>query len=82
MSLNEKIEQISTSLATYVAVSAAGAVGWVVRRVLTNQKQIEMLQREIDHRDELRNEDREALGEVRDSVKRIENVLMTRGQGR
>lgn len=79
MSLNEKIEQVGTSLATYVAVSAAAAVGWVVRRVLTNQKQIEMLQREIDHRDTLRNEDREAMGEVRDSVKRIENVLMTRG---
>lgn len=79
MSWNERLEQATTSIATYVAVSCIGAVGWVIRRVLTNQKQIEMLQKEIDHRDKLRTEDREALGEVRDSVKRIETVLMSKG---
>lgn len=76
MSLNEKLEQVGTSIATYVVVSIAGATAWVIRRVLTNQKQIEMLQREIHHRDQQRTEDRALLGETRDDVKEIRRMIM------
>lgn len=76
MSLNEKLEQVGTSVATYIVVSIAGAVAWVIRRVLTNQKQIEMLQREIHHRDQQRTEDRALLGETRDDVKEIRRMIM------
>jgi predicted amino acid dehydrogenase len=63
-------------LATTAIIAVGGAVSWLVRRVLTNQKQIELLEREIKHRDNQRQEDREALSEVRTSVKRIEDVLI------
>lgn len=76
MSLNEKLEQVGTSVATYIVVSIAGATAWVIRRVLTNQKQIEMLQREIHHRDQQRTEDRALLGETRDDVKEIRRMIM------
>lgn len=69
MSLHDKID--TTSLATgFVSACGAGFL-WLVRRVLTNQRQIEMLQSEIKHRDRLRNEDREAVKEVRDDVKAL-----------
>lgn len=79
MTVGERLEQIGTSVATYVIVSTIAATGWVIRRVLTNQKQIEMLQREIQHRDLQRTEDRALLGETRDDVKEIRRVLMDRG---
>ncbi len=79
VTMGERLEQVGTSIATYVAVSIVGATAWVVRRVLTNQKQIEMLQREIHHRDQQRTEDRALLGETRDDVKEIRRVLMDRG---
>ena len=64
MSWAERIEQVGSALT------------WLVRRVLTNQQQIALLEQEIKHRDTQRTEDREALSDVRDSVKRIEDVLM------
>lgn len=77
MTLWQRIEEASTGLITAGVAGVVSGALWVIRRVLTNQAQIEMLQREITHRDNLRKEDREALGEVRDSVKRIENVLLS-----
>lgn len=59
------------------AVTSTGAgVMWLIRRVITNQKQIEMLQSEIRHRDELRQADRELLLDARADIKR----LLERGQ--
>jgi len=73
MSLHDKID--TTSLATgFVSACGAGFL-WLVRRVLTNQRQIEMLQSEIQHRDRLRNEDREAVKEVRDDVKALRSEI-------
>lgn len=80
MNWGDRIEQAGTSLVTYVVVSFAGAVAWLVRRVLTNQKQIEMLQREIEHRDKQRNEDRELIADTREDVKAIRNIIMGRGK--
>lgn len=80
MTLGERLEQVGASVATYIAVSVLAATTWVVRRVLTNQKQIEMLQREIEHRDLQRTEDRALLGETRDDVKEIRRVLLDRSK--
>ncbi len=55
--------------------AVGGGVMWLIRRVLTNQKQIEMLQAEIKHRDTLRQEDREDMREVRDDVKALRHDL-------
>lgn len=69
MSLQDKIDA-STLVTSAVSACAAGFL-WLVRRVLTNQRQIELLQSEIKHRDYLRREDREAVKEVRDDVKAL-----------
>ena len=84
-----KIEDFVFWVMTSVSAGVAGGVAWMIRRVLTNQKQIEELRSEIAHRDRMREEDRQAVssvraevGEVRDdmrdtrdSVKRIEGIL-------
>lgn len=63
---------------------AAGVI-WLIRRVFTNQQQIEEMRKELTHRDRLREEDRKVVQEVRedmkhtrDAVKRIEG-MMSRG---
>lgn len=77
MTFWQRVEDASTGLITTAIVGVGTGCMWIIRRVMTNQAQIEMLQREITHRDNLRKEDREALGEVRESVKRIESVLLS-----
>lgn len=53
-----------------------GAVAWLVRRVITNQKQIELLQAEIKHRDSLREADRSDIADVKKDVREIRNALL------
>jgi hypothetical protein len=48
MSLPEKVQDASASLAVAAISSVAGAAVWIVRRVFTNQKQIEMAQKQMD----------------------------------
>lgn len=67
-------------IAHYLFVAMAGGIAWLVRTVLTNQKQIALLQQDITSRDKQRAEDREALSDVRESVKRIEGWIMERGK--
>ena len=69
MSLIERIEQMGSSLLLAAVTSIGGGILWLVRRVLTNQKQIEMLQSEIRHRDSLRQIDRAAVQEIKEDVK-------------
>lgn len=75
MSFVEKIEQASGELVSAGIALFSGAVVWLIRRVLTNQRQIELLQAEIKHRDALRREDREAVKEVRDDVKAMRSEI-------
>lgn len=69
MQWSDLTEKASGSLTTYLVVSIAGGFGWLVRRILTNQKQIELMQAEIKSRDELRGRDREDILEVKQEVK-------------
>lgn len=71
MSFSDMIEKASQNLLGWVFISVAGGFVWVVRRVFTNQKQIEMLQKEIESRDALRKRDREDLHEVKTDVKEL-----------
>lgn len=73
MSLHDKID--ATSLTTGLISACGAGFLWIVRRVLTNQRQIELLQSEISHRDKLRAEDREAVREVRDDVKALRTEI-------
>lgn len=69
MSLYERIEQVSTSLLAGLIATIGGGILWLVRRVLTNQRQIELLQSEIRHRDSIRQIDRAAVQEIKEDVK-------------
>jgi len=69
MSLIERIEQMGSSLLLAAVTSIGGGILWLVRRVLTNQKQIELLQSEIRHRDYIRQIDRAAVQEIKEDVK-------------
>lgn len=71
MTFIEQLEQAASNLIAWIVTGTAGGFLWLVRRVITNQKQIEMLQSEIRHRDELRSADRATVQEVRDDVKEL-----------
>ena len=71
MTLYERIEQASVGLAVAGAAAVCSASIWLVRRIFTNQQQIELLQREIVMRDGRRDEDREAMAEVRQDVREM-----------
>jgi hypothetical protein len=62
---------IGTAVAT---IAAAGT--WLVRTVLTNQKQIALLQEEISSRDVRREEDRTVWKELKDDVKELKRDIL------
>ncbi|APG47308.1 MULTISPECIES: hypothetical protein [Phaeobacter] len=78
MTLIERIEQASTGLAVTAMTAAASGAVWLVRRIFTNQKQIEILQQSLEARDKQRDEDREALSDVRTDVREIREFLHRR----
>lgn len=69
MSWAERVEQAQGSMITAGVAMVLSGFAWLVRRILTNQKQIELLQREIQMRDERRKEDREFIESSFDDVK-------------
>lgn len=69
MSLLAKLEEAGNALIVGAVSAVIGGVGWTIRRVLTNQEQIELLQSEIRHRDSIRQIDRAAVQEIKEDVK-------------
>lgn len=51
-------------------------VTWLVRRVLTNEKQIALLQVEIKDRDVRRQEDREIMNEIKTDLKEVKRDII------
>ena len=76
----ERLIDFGVNLGAAVVGAVAAGVAWLVRRVMTNEAEIALLKQHLKSRDELRDEDREALGDVRESVKRIESWIMERGK--
>lgn len=64
MSIAETLEKVTHSAASWFVVSLMGGVLWLIRRVFTNQQQIEMLQQSIAR-------DREDFKEVKADVKKL-----------
>ena len=64
----------------YIVGSAIAAVfsgiTWLVRRVLTNEKQIALLQREIISRDVRREEDREIMRDIQSDLKEVKRDIL------
>lgn len=76
MHLIERLDEFLVWVITALIGTIATGISWLVRRVVTNQKQIEMLQTELDRREKLRTEDRERMSRVENGVSRIENWLI------
>ncbi len=75
MSWTEMVDKAGQSLAGWLVVTIGGGFLWVIRRVFTNQKQIELLQKELSSREELRKRDREDLQEVKGDVKELRSDI-------
>ncbi|WP_333696909.1 hypothetical protein [Phaeobacter italicus] len=69
MSLFERIEQASGSIVVSGVLAVSSGGWWLVRRIFTNQKQIELMQQSLEARDKQRDEDREAMTELRQDVR-------------
>lgn len=69
MSWADRVEQAQGSMIAAGVAMLLSGMAWLVRRILTNQKQIELLQREIKMRDERRREDRVFIEKSFDDVK-------------
>lgn len=59
-----------------VISSMFAGVTWLVRRVLTNEKQIALLQVEIKDRDVRRQEDREIMNEIKTDLKEVKRDII------
>ena len=80
MRLSEQLDNAAQSFTSWIIVTLGGGLVWLIRRVLTNQRQIEILESRISHeqasqeadmrrRDEQRAEDRAM---VRDIGKKVD----------
>ena len=69
MSWADRVDQAQGSIIAAGVAMLLSGLAWLVRRILTNQKQIELLQREIKMRDERRREDRVFIEKSFDDVK-------------
>lgn len=56
-------------IVSLVITALFGAVTWLIRTVLTNQKKIELLESEIRNRDKTRKEDRETMLDLKADLK-------------
>jgi len=69
--LKEIFDDATSSFVSWSVVAIGGGFVWLIRRVFTNQKQIELLQRDLKLREETRQRDREDLQEVKADVKEL-----------
>lgn len=76
MSAFDRFEQWIFWFVTAVASALAAGAWWLIRQVFTNQQMIEILQRDLAHRDQLRAEDRERMANVEAGIERIETYLL------
>lgn len=79
MSLGESLEKVGANITTAVVLGFGTAIAWVVRNILTNGRRLELLEREMKHREQLRELDRKALQDVHDGVKRLEGRIINGG---
>lgn len=75
MTFREILTDAGQSFVTWAVVGIGGGVLWLIRRVMTNQKQIEMLQKDLQAREEMRQRDREDVMEVKSDVKEMRSEI-------
>lgn len=72
----ERIEEFIFWATTSIASAVSAGVLWLIRRVLTNQRQIALLEAEMATRAKLREEDRERMANIERQGAQILGVLL------
>lgn len=70
------INDLLNYIISAVVAAVASGVTWLIRRVLTNEKQIALLHQEIKARDERRTEDREIMQEIKSDLKEVKRDII------
>ena len=69
------MEYLEYIIASGIAAIFSG-ISWLIRRVLTNEKQIDLLHNEIKERDIRRQEDREIMNEIKNDLKEVKRDVI------
>jgi len=64
------MEDLGIVIASIITV-VVSSIGWAVRKILTNEKQIQLMHNEIRERDIRRQEDREIMNEIKADLKEV-----------
>jgi len=64
------MEDLGIIIASIITV-VVSSIGWAVRKILTNEKQIQLMHNEIRERDIRRQEDREIMNEIKADLKEV-----------
>ena len=59
-----------------IITAIVSAVAWAVRKILTNEKQIQLMHNEIRERDIRRQEDREIMNEIKTDLKEVKQEVV------
>lgn len=73
--MNLNTENIVTTLVIGGFSALSSGVWWLIRRVITNVKQIELMQQEMRLREKAREADREMIRDTQSEVKDIRHRL-------
>lgn len=74
--LLQRLEDYLYWAVTSIATATGAGVMWLIRRVLTNQRQIALLEAEMATRAKLREEDRERMAKIERQNNQILGVLL------
>lgn len=75
MSARDYLASATDNVVAWAVTATAGGVVWLIRRVFTNQKQIELLQQELKSRDDMRLRDREDMVEIKSDMKEMRQEI-------
>jgi len=70
--------EIAQDTAQWIIFALLGGIGWLVRRAVTDRNRIDMLVADLKAREKLREEDRQALKEVKEDVSMLTKHLLER----
>lgn len=73
----DRVAEAAQSVIVWLVIGLLSGIWWLVRRILTNQKEIEMLRQEMRFRDETRLRDREDIADIKAQLKEVHAMLIT-----
>lgn len=69
------MEDLGVVIASIIT-AVVSAIAWAVRKILTNEKQIQLMHNEIRERDIRRQEDREIMNEIKTDLKEVKQEVV------